>query len=414
MANVTYFLKRPPNADGSQLIVLRLNYGYRRFTYSAGENIFPEQWDNKRYRANSTHPNQKTLNEYLEKLAAQAKDAYLTLKTSGQPITNKALRAKMEGQTAQNDGKYTLLSFAAIYKEENNHAHYSNLYKHLKEFFRRYKMGADFEEIDYTFWRKFERYLIGLDLSDNYTSRLLKALKTVIREAIRRKLTTNSEVLEIKREITEYTPEMVYLTLGELKTLYNFDFKEKRLARARDLIVAACLTGLRQSDWHQLNDDSPIVIRNIPFVEISATQKTGQRVFVPLLRYTQEILKRNGGQLPELSQQKTNDHVKEAALAAGINGKVTNRRQRGGKLVLVTSEKWEEISTHTGRRSFAAYLRDVGMPDYLIKLLMGHKSKDITSRYDQRAFERIAEGLVPFLEDIEKELSSGTEEIRFL
>lgn len=407
MANVTYFLKKPANADGSQLIVLRLNYGYRRFSYSAGENIFPEQWDKKAYRANSKHPNQKTLNEYLEKLAAKAKDAYLTLKTSGQPITNKALRAKLEGQTAQNAGKYNLLSFAAAYREENRHAHYSNLHKHLKEFFRRHKMGADFEEIDYTFYRKFEGYLLSLKLSDNYTSRLLKALKTIVREAIRRKLTTNNEILEIKAAITEYSPDMVYLTLAELKQFYECKFKEKRHARARDLLIAACLTGLRQSDWHKLNSNSPIVIRNIPFVEIPATQKTGQRVFVPLLKFTKKILERNGGQMPELSQQKTNDHVKEAAREAGIKGEVAHRKRRGGKVVVEVIEKWEAISTHTGRRSFAAYLRDAGMPDYLIKLLMGHASKDITSRYDKRTFERVAESIVPYLEDIENGLSGG-------
>lgn len=417
MAKVNINLK-DVSSETPTLIIIRFRYGQRRFVYSTGESIAPKDWNMDTQRARRSFPNWQALNAYLDTLAAECKRAYLEMKATGKPVTNKALKAAMDdflNKAPAASGRHNLLTWAAKFMEDTPGAIYRNFNKHLGEFCRRYKASADFAEVDVEFFREFERYLRKNNLGDNYINRMMKAFKTVWKAAIPT-YTKNRDLLAEEIRTSYKDPDNVYITLGELRQLYEYQFDNERLSKARDLLVAACLTGLRYSDWDKLTLDThlQIEVRQMTFIEITATQKTGQRLFVPLLSPTMAILKKHNGSLPVISDQKARDYIREAAQVAGINEKVQLNRRRGGRLETLEGEKHEFLGTHTGRRSFNAYLRDTGMPDYLVKLLMGHTSKDMTDRYDKRAFQRIAEGMITYLEEIDRQVRHFDGDVRFL
>ena len=67
---------------------------------------------------------------------------------------------------------------------------------------------------------------------------------------------------------------------------------------------------------------------------------------------------------------------------------------RGGREI--KSQKWEQVSTHTARRSFATNLYLSGCDLYTIGRMMGHSSADMTRRYICSGIRDMDEGMRRF------------------
>ena len=407
MAKVHYRLKKQRNQDGTQLIVLIYNYGYKRFQYSVGETIAQEDWNGKTWRARKSHPYHKALNTYLDRLAIEAKNAYLDIKASGKPVTNAALRERMDIFTgrAADPEKINFLTWSKQIAKEKGSAPYKNLVTNLSSYLKRKRRSADFEEINLVWFKEFQRYLSERDLSANYINRLGKAFKTTWKEAILAGHAKDRSLLDAELTTAAKSGSAVYLTAEEIKTLISTKYSTERLSKARDLLVFACLTGLRYVDWKAVNLHSCPVQQVGSFEFMQIVQSKTKVVFhIPLLHPARAILDRYDGQLPVISDQKAREYAREAAQEAGINGKVTISKQFTGRISVNHYEKWERIGTHTGRRSFTSLLRSAGMPEHLVTLLKGGQDKSLNSQYDQRPFEALALDLLPYLEKIEENI----------
>src|SRR5437762_4115562 len=135
--------------------------------------------------------------------------------------------------------------------------------------------------------------------------------------------------------------------------IYRLTELPQRLIDVRDNFCFACFTGLRFSDidklrHHHINKD---------FLEIR-TEKTKDNLKIPLNVYAKEILEKYRGYglgrpLPTgITNQKSNDYLKELAQLAGLNDLVSMEKFSGSKKILVTKPKYELISTHAARRTF--------------------------------------------------------------
>jgi integrase len=102
--------------------------------------------------------------------------------------------------------------------------------------------------------------------------------------------------------------------------------------------------------------------------------KTGAIVHVPIHTAVRTILKKYGNNIPKvISNQKFNTALKLICQKADLGKVIIEGR---------TVEKWQEITTHTARRSFAtnAYLSR-SMDVYQIMRFTGHKSESSFLRY---------------------------------
>lgn len=181
----------------------------------------------------------------------------------------------------------------------------------------------------------------------------------------------------VETYLTEYQNEVVFLTKAELETLLTYDLTaEPRLARVRDMLVFACATGLRYSDFSRLTAD------NIHGDELRVqTQKTRDRLVIPLNAYSRAVLERYPTGFPKLSQQKFNDYVKELGQHCGFDTPVSVVEHRGGKQIQSWVAKYTQLSSHTGRRTFISQGLERGMPTAVMMTFTGHKDYATLSRY---------------------------------
>jgi integrase len=83
----------------------------------------------------------------------------------------------------------------------------------------------------------------------------------------------------------------------------------------------------------------------------------------------------------EISNQRFNEYIKEACRLAGITGIETMTRTVGGELVTDKFEKWEHVSSHTGRRSFCTNMYKRGLPTLMIMSISGHRTEKSFLKY---------------------------------
>ncbi|WP_317171507.1 site-specific integrase [Spirosoma profusum] len=143
--------------------------------------------------------------------------------------------------------------------------------------------------------------------------------------------------------------------------------------------MIGCYTGLRFSDFSELHPEN---ITHNGQILTHKTQKTAERVSMPVNRNVLAILRKYEGIPPRtISNQKMNDYLKEICKRAGFTERVEVARTKGGMRQTRVLEKWELVTTHTARRSFATNAFLAGVPPVSIMKITGHKSESVFLKY---------------------------------
>lgn len=223
-------------------------------------------------------------------------------------------------------------------------------------------------------------YLEEQGLRHNTIVGYIEKMQSLVRRASQYNYAVDNTYDEID---LRYEPtNAVFLSMNEITRIYYYKFerqdKRKAKERIRDMFVLGCLTALRYSDYSRLTSqnliDGYIVIR---------TKKTNVDVKVPAHDYVKEIFAKYGGQVPAgLCIQYFNKYLKVIMREIGLNDLITYSFTKGGRLVTVTREKWELISSHTARRSAATNMYLTGrMKTLEIIKLTGHRTEQNFFRY---------------------------------
>lgn len=162
----------------------------------------------------------------------------------------------------------------------------------------------------------------------------------------------------------------VWLTDEELERIITYAPKNTNEQLVRTQFLIGAFTGCRHSDYTRLNNRN-IVGGMISYVSL----KTKTHATVPLKPIVKELLTN----LPkeEVSDPTFNNNIRNICRKAGITEAV--KVFKAGKEV--EGEKWEFVSSHTARRSFATNLYLRGADLYSISQMMGHASVEMTQNY---------------------------------
>jgi integrase family protein len=188
-------------------------------------------------------------------------------------------------------------------------------------------------------------------------------------------------------ELSEFTTTKmnslsVALSEEEIEKLFSFDFSQnKQLENARDLMILGLWTGLRVSDFMSL----PVIDPDSKFIEVEPKKtrnSSGMKVVIPLHHHIKEMIRRRGMPTP-LTDQYFNKLIKEVGKEVGFTDKMegdlmnpkTKRKERG------VYEKWQLISSHTCRRSFATNLYLMNFPTLSIMKITGHTTEASFLKY---------------------------------
>lgn len=197
-----------------------------------------------------------------------------------------------------------------------------------------------------------------------------------MKAANEQELTDNTKYTTFKN-ISEES-QAVALSEKELDLLAKFDFSQSpRLERTRDLFLIGCWTGLRFSDFTRIKREN--IKDNMLTIQ---QQKTNEFVTIPLHPVFISIWEKYNGVLPaSISNQKFNDNLKDVCKEAGINERVMKSITKGGKKQTTVYEKWQLVSSHTARRTFATNLYKSGFPSISIMQITGHKTESSFLKY---------------------------------
>ena len=240
------------------------------------------------------------------------------------------------------------------------------------------------KDVDTNFILKFEQFCLNKKYSPNYVGRAIKYLKTICFNAKHNDIEINSKVDLIKPTKPEKV-EKIYLTPEELTIIENKNFDTESLSNAKDWLIISCETGQRVSDFMRFNNEMIRYENKKPLIEFTQV-KTNKIMTVPLSKKVMKILKKRGGEFPyRISDQKYNEYIKDVCRIAEINEKVKGsiievsekkeKRKKSG-----TYEKWELVTSHIGRRSFAT--NNYGkIPTALLIGATGHSTEKMFLEY---------------------------------
>ena len=175
-------------------------------------------------------------------------------------------------------------------------------------------------------------------------------------------------IMRIKNEI----PVKTYLTRKEIEKFAAVTPKNAKERYVQACFLVSCWTGMRVSDAKCVTEEN-ITGGYLRYTAI----KTGIEAVVPakpglwdLIRIVQEYPK-------EMGHDGYNNWLRKMCLRAGITEKV--KVVKAGKHL--TLPKWQCVSSHTGRVSFASCLNEAGAGLVEIATLMGHRETSTTLRY---------------------------------
>ena len=400
------FILKEPNSKTESLIYMVYNYQYKRFKYSTGEKVNPKFWNVKTQRAKESKqfPEYPEFNTRLNTLENGINNVFRRLLNDGiQPnniLLKKHLNAELSGTILQPKLK-TLFEWIDEFIEESKLNRqkstitvYKTVSKYLKEYATAKNKNIDFESITLEFYNSYMAYLtFDSNLSSNTVGKHIKTLKTFLNEATERGYNTNLEFKKKKFKVTREESDAIYLSINELKVMEKIDLSvTPRLDRIRDLFLIGCYTGLRFSDFIQIKPENIIIEKSILQIR---TQKTGQRVSIPLHATVIKILNKYDYQLPRpKTNQVMNTYLKEVASLSKLKYKVETTITKGGVIKKESIEKYKLVTTHTARRSFATNLFLADVPTVSIMKITGHTTEKSFLRYIRVTQEQNADKLL--------------------
>lgn len=265
----------------------------------------------------------------------------------------------------------------------------------LERFENYYKTRILIENINDEFRNSFLDFEFNQKYSLSTIKRELVFIKTICTHAKKKGLKVSLELDDFSKEIKKDNLEnanstFVYLNESDFRKLdkINPNRLSKTLDNVKDWLIISCNTGQRFSDFMRFN--SSMIRKQNGKNRIEFTQvKTGVKISIPLNSIVQSILDKRDGEFPEtISDVKYNQYVKEVCRIAKIDEVIT-----GGKVSNLGTEenpiwrkdkkeykKYELVSSHIGRRSFATNNFGV-IPTSILKSFTGHKTEKMLLNY---------------------------------
>ena len=174
--------------------------------------------------------------------------------------------------------------------------------------------------------------------------------------------------------------EVIFLSWEELQHFLTFEFEPgcPSFGQVRDVFCFCCFTGLRYSDAAKLRRSDLHLDAKPPYMSV-VTKKTTDRLRIELNKYALAILEKYADvglpgdkALPVISNQKMNEHLHDAAEAAGLNEPVNIVAYAGNMRQERVVPKYEVLTTHAGRRTFVVNALRLGIPPAVIMKWTGH------------------------------------------
>ena len=286
-------------------------------------------------------------------------------------------------------------------------------YKVNASFMKRYEahIGKTLlvKDIDGNFKDAFVKYCRKQGYPESTLKAQLQRLKAVCYYAESRGETISNQLKNLSKNIKIQVTESVFLNPKEINDIITLELKDSALDIARDWLVVSCYIGQRSASLLRLTKENIDVKTNTIRLQ---QVKTKANVIIPILPQVEAILKKYKGSFPpalgkaaKYNYSRYNDLIKEVCKLAGITGLSKGRKTKrsGDKSEIVEVPKYELITSHVGRRSFATNFYGK-INQQLIQSVTGHKTESSFLKYINKEREIDPDALNKAFLDAMKEI----------
>lgn len=389
---VFHFIIQGKSTNPIATINLRMRIGRNvDFKMSTQLNVPVANWDKKLGAVkNAKTAELKELVVTLSNIMHKLNEAYLSHSRTGEPFTREWLEGVMLPNKKKNKQQdpipLTLVDYFDYYikvkqstSSEESVKKWASVRQKLKAFEKYKKKTILIKDVNEQFRIDFEDYCKRKDkLSANYFERMLSFIKTICKHAGQNNIYISPQVhgLRAKKE----TVHKIYLTREEIELLHQSKMPNEDLENSKDWLIISCNTAQRISDFMHFKKTDLLEIidgkKKIQAIKIKQ-QKTGKLLEIPLFKMVREILDKRGGNFPTaISDQRFNANIKKICELVGINEVIYGSKmdKTTKRLIKGYFPKWELVTSHIGRRSFAT-CQYGHLPNTHIMAYTGHSTE---------------------------------------
>ncbi|KOY86125.1 hypothetical protein AD998_08170 [bacterium 336/3] len=392
MTKINASLKTPKQDKSVIWFVLSDGRGTNLKIYS-GITIQTKHWSKKNSCVLSSNQDAISINAFIRERKAEILAIYLDFKARNIKATAKDLVQALKDKEKSKEvilEKPTLWELWSIFLQLKKRTCNPTTYKkfislgnHLKEFENLENLLLDVDTINKATFEALEGFLyFHKNLNTQSSSKYLQVFKTFLRWCVDNKHTINTNYLSYKLTSQPDTLKVI-LTDKELQLIREVNLEGKNyLHNARQLFILSCLTGLRYSDYSRIKREHLKQDDNGEPILIMRQTKTNDFVEIPLNTESEMIVKELiEEKIRPITNQKINEYLKELCKIAGINETFEIHTYKGKQKTITTKPKYELVTTHTGRRTFATTLLLKDIPAETVMIFTGHRDYKSFSKY---------------------------------
>ena len=380
---VNFRLYKKKKYDKKGFVRMDFSYNTKRFRYFIGLSIESKLWSTKKQCIKSSASNSLEINKRLNHIAKKTINIYYDLLNNSLTPSNSIIKEKLDMALKGNSSLISFYDYVDEFierskntKKSNTISEYGYTLRDLQAFEKYSRRRIDWETLDMKFYDAYMDYQYNVKgNSQNLFGKRIKTIKTFLNDAYERGI--NKHLMYRGFKVLQIETDAIYLTEEELDKIYALDLSQnKRLEKVRDLFIVECNTGLRYNDLMNITKEN--ILKESIRIKVS---KTGQILNTLLLPITKKILSKYQHNLPKISNVKYNLYIKEVGQLAGINESITKDTFKSGKAVSFKRKKYQLITTHTARRSFATNMYKRGYSPVQIMSITGHKKESTFLKY---------------------------------
>ena len=396
MAKLNFYI-RDKSVDDESTIRMSFHYDGNRLRMPTDCKVPIEYWNEKTQRVRELleFPDATEINDKLDKLEEIILSLYKKYRDLGFYPYPREFRKEfllLEGNPLKNRREKTFWDFFdefVSYKENelSDVRDYNNsLRKHLTNIEKKIGRPLNFEILansESNFDQYWNQYLLfealnsegNPGLTTNTAGKQNKNLKVFLNWCFERNVISR---FSLKRFPTvQEDVDKVYVTEEELERINTIELESEEEQVIRDLFIIGCETGLRFSDFIRI-DAKDIRNKQIHFRPKKTRKQGNNKIIIPVSERLESVFSKYTDNLPTFNGKRVtqfNAVLREICKKAGLTEEIVRYRFIAGKELKEVKFKYQEISSHTCRRTFCTLKFLKGMPAQAIMKFSGHKTE---------------------------------------
>ncbi|MFD2785327.1 site-specific integrase [Hymenobacter rubripertinctus] len=384
-----------PDAAGRCTIHLRAYFDGQRLRLVTREKCLASEWQTDKQKFRRSKPGFQEANEYLDSLAARVQAAYRQLRTSGIEPTPADLKAFLAPPPPVEKPKEAAvpplialfdeyrLALAARGRRASTLKGVKTTRNLMEQFEGKLKRKLTLAAYDVAMHDQLLTFLRNeKKLAQNSIWKVVKHIKAMLAYLGEdRGLTLALKVRQLKAAWVDV--DKVYLLASDLKLLEVAPMPAG-LGRTRDAFLFCCYTGLRYSDLAELREGNLHEWSGARVLRLTQT-KTRTSVSIYLTAAASALLDKYEGTgvrlMPVMTNQVMNRNLKKISALAGLREMVEVVTTELGEVVKRQVPKYELVTMHTARHTFATQSLLRGMAMEVLQKVMGHTRIQTTMIY---------------------------------